>query len=211
MTSGVTTATSGSTLTSDFNTFLVMLTTQLQNQDPLNPMESSDFAVQLATFSGVEQQVQTNSLLQELVSQSAGLQIADLASWVGMEVRSTSPTYFSGAPVSLAFAAEEGADSAVLAVLDSDGTMLEQQSVDIGATQLDWSGSDDEGLEISAGLYHFRLYSYADGQLLGSSDAESYSLVTEARSTADGAVLVLKGGSEVESSAVTALRTPGES
>ena len=50
----------------DFNTFLVMLTTQLQNQDPLNPIESSDYAVQLATFSGVEQQVRTNQLLQEI-------------------------------------------------------------------------------------------------------------------------------------------------
>ena len=42
----------------DFQTFLKMLTTQIKNQDPLNPMEGSDFAVQLATFSGVEQQVQ---------------------------------------------------------------------------------------------------------------------------------------------------------
>lgn len=39
-------------ITSDFNTFLRMLTVQMQNQDPLKPIESSDFAVQLATFSG---------------------------------------------------------------------------------------------------------------------------------------------------------------
>ena len=46
-----------SALSSDFETFLRMLTTQLQNQDPLNPVDSADFAVQLATFSSVEQQV----------------------------------------------------------------------------------------------------------------------------------------------------------
>ena len=40
---------------SDFETFLKMLTVQMQNQDPLNPVESTDYAVQLATFSGVEQ------------------------------------------------------------------------------------------------------------------------------------------------------------
>lgn len=45
---------------SDFETFLKMLTTQIKNQDPLNPMEGTEFAVQLATFSGVEQQVMTN-------------------------------------------------------------------------------------------------------------------------------------------------------
>ena len=44
-----------------------MLTTQIKNQDPLNPMEGTEFAVQLATFSGVEQQVQTNQLLARLL------------------------------------------------------------------------------------------------------------------------------------------------
>lgn len=51
----------------DFTTFLTMLATQIKNQDPLNPMDGADFAVQLATFSGVEQQVQTNMLLQKII------------------------------------------------------------------------------------------------------------------------------------------------
>lgn len=56
-------------IASDFETFLRMLTTQLENQDPLEPVASQDLAVQLATFSGVEQQTQTNSLLEDLGSQ----------------------------------------------------------------------------------------------------------------------------------------------
>ena len=56
-------------ISSDFNTFLKMLTTQLKNQDPLNPMDNSEYAVQLATFSGVEQQVKTNTLLESLGAQ----------------------------------------------------------------------------------------------------------------------------------------------
>jgi flagellar basal-body rod modification protein FlgD len=59
-------------LTSDFETFLRMLTVQMKNQDPLNPIESSDFAVQLATFSGVEQQVKTNDLLTKLADSFGG-------------------------------------------------------------------------------------------------------------------------------------------
>jgi hypothetical protein len=58
------------TLGSDFETFLKMLTTQMKNQDPLNPVESSEYAVQLATFSSVEQQVLTNDLLTRLIGQS---------------------------------------------------------------------------------------------------------------------------------------------
>ena len=59
-------ASKGSVLSSDFETFLKMLTTQLENQDPLNPIDSTDYAVQLATFAGVEQQVLTNDLLESM-------------------------------------------------------------------------------------------------------------------------------------------------
>ncbi len=45
---------SSSNISADFETFLKMLTVQMQNQDPLNPVDSSDYATQLATFSGVE-------------------------------------------------------------------------------------------------------------------------------------------------------------
>ena len=51
---------------SDFDTFLKLLTTQMKNQDPLNPIDSTDYATQLATFSGVEQQTRTNQLLESL-------------------------------------------------------------------------------------------------------------------------------------------------
>ena len=60
---------SASVISSDFETFLKMLTAQMENQDPLNPMDSADYAVQLATFSSVEQQVLTNDLLQAMTLQ----------------------------------------------------------------------------------------------------------------------------------------------
>lgn len=80
----------------DFQTFLTMLTAQMQNQNPLEPIEASDFAAQLATFSGVEQQVQTNELLASLATQMG---LADLASWVGRDVLSPAPVQYNGAPL----------------------------------------------------------------------------------------------------------------
>ena len=74
-------------ISSDFQTFLRMMTAQMQNQDPLNPMEASDFAVQLATFSGVEQQVRSNDLLAGLSDQMSLMGVSQLAGWVGMEAR----------------------------------------------------------------------------------------------------------------------------
>ena len=67
------------TIDSDFETFLIMLTTQMKIQDPLNPIDSSDFAVQLATFSSVEQQVKTNDLLASLGQQLGFMGLSRLA------------------------------------------------------------------------------------------------------------------------------------
>lgn len=72
-------------LNSDFETFLKMLTVQMQNQDPLNPMDSSEYAMQLATFSGLEQQVLTNELLNSLIYLGSQTGVSGLADWIGLE------------------------------------------------------------------------------------------------------------------------------
>ena len=83
-------------ISSDFNTFLKMLTTQLKNQDPLNPMDNSEYAVQLATFSGVEQQVKTNTLLESLGTQLGLSGLSTYAGWVGKDARADMPVWYSG-------------------------------------------------------------------------------------------------------------------
>jgi flagellar basal-body rod modification protein FlgD len=62
------TAASSAKLTQDYNSFLKLLTTQMQNQDPLSPMESTEFTNQLVQFSQVEQQISQNTKLDKLVS-----------------------------------------------------------------------------------------------------------------------------------------------
>lgn len=102
-------------ITSDFNTFLRMLTVQMQNQDPLNPIDSADYAVQLATFSGVEQQVRTNQLLADLQSRFQQLGMAEMASWIGKEARSDAPILYEDTPVTLSPNPAVGSTRAVLA------------------------------------------------------------------------------------------------
>jgi hypothetical protein len=91
-------ATDQTVITADFETFLLMLTTQLKNQDPLNPMESTEYATQLATFSGVEQQVRTNELLETLTNGYATQGLGQLSGWIGMQATAEMPVAFSGAP-----------------------------------------------------------------------------------------------------------------
>src|SRR5580704_10517532 len=73
-------------IASNFTTFLQLLTTQLQNQDPLSPMDTNQFTQQLVEFAGVEQQMQTNSTLSTLVSLQQSAQTTQALSLVGATV-----------------------------------------------------------------------------------------------------------------------------
>jgi flagellar basal-body rod modification protein FlgD len=73
------------TLAGDFDDFLVLLTTQLQHQDPMDPMDSNQFTQQLVQFSGVEQQIKTNQNLETLASLTLMNHQSSLASYLGKD------------------------------------------------------------------------------------------------------------------------------
>ncbi|MDS1136115.1 flagellar hook assembly protein FlgD [Nitratireductor indicus] len=75
--------------TVDYQSFLRLLVAQMKNQDPTSPMESTDYVAQLATFSQVEQTVQTNSKLDQILQASA---LAQASSLVGREITSADGT-----------------------------------------------------------------------------------------------------------------------
>src|SRR3984885_14668409 len=98
-------------LAGNFDTFLKLLTTQLQNQDPLSPMDSNQFTQQLVAFSGVEQQINTNDNLQSLIALSLSQQASSAVNYIGHSVVMTGGkgavengavdwTYNLGAPAS---------------------------------------------------------------------------------------------------------------
>lgn len=196
-------------VSSDFETFLVMLTTQLENQDPLNPVESADFAVQLATFSGVEQQVQTNDLLESLSAQLGAGSVSQVAGWVGKEVRAPTSVQFAGDPVTIVPAPDKLADTAQLVVLDSKGNQVQRLDISVSDDAYVWTGTDANGFPLADGSYSFFVDSMADGQPIGRTQAEVYGRVVEAQVDGSQVSLVLDGGGKVPVEDVTALREPG--
>src|SRR5258708_3531997 len=76
-------------LSADFNNFLTLLTTQLKNQDPLSPMDSTQFTQQLVAFTGVEQQINTNTKLDQLIKLDKSSLMTSAASYIGTEVEAT--------------------------------------------------------------------------------------------------------------------------
>lgn len=198
-----------SALTSDFDTFLRMLTVQIQNQDPLNPIESTEFAVQLATFAGVEQQIRTNDQLAGLSAQLGLSTMSQLAGWIGMEARISGPAQFDGAPITLSPNPPALAESAQLIVLDAAGTEVQRLPIPVSNAEIDWAGTDTAGTPLPNGPYSFRLESFADGASLGVQQVDHYALVHEAQGDGAGGVrLVFAGGLTVDAATATALRRP---
>jgi flagellar basal-body rod modification protein FlgD len=195
-------------ISADFDTFLKMLTTQLKNQDPLKPIDSADYAVQLATFSGVEQQVKTNELLANLGAQFGVLGMSQLAAWVGQEARAAGPVWMDGDAVTLAPEPKIGADRAILVVRDAAGTMVSREDMPASATAYEWFGADIEGNPLPTGKYSLTMESYSGDRLLATTPVQAYSRIMEARNGPLGTTLILEGGIEVAAKDITALRVP---
>lgn len=189
-------------ISSDFETFLKMLTAQIQNQDPLNPMDSSDYAVQLATFSSVEQQVLTNDLLREM---GGGGTLAGYADWIGKEAAQRGPVAFEGRPVDLALDIPAGAASTELQVSTLAGDRLSSTPVDTTATALTWDGSGPAGA-LPTGPYVVETVSrMADGGIERRA-VRSHARIDEVRLGPGGAELVLASGAVLRPDEVEALR-----
>ena len=196
------------TLNSDFETFLKMLTVQMQNQDPLNPIESSEYAVQLATFSSVEQQVLTNDLLTALDNRMGMMGMAQLSGWVGMEATASTPIAFTGPSQTLRVSLPNGADRAEMVVHDASGEEVMRRAVPAGVTTLEFDGLQPDGRLLPFGTYKVEVESCWGVLPLGAVPAETHGLVVEAQNRNGETLLVMQSGQTVPASDVTSLRDP---
>ncbi|SNT68491.1 flagellar hook capping FlgD N-terminal domain-containing protein [Paracoccus seriniphilus] len=203
-TTAATTSTSA-TSTADFDTFLQMLTAQLKNQDPLNPMEGTEFAVQLATFSGVEQQTRTNQLLEEMLAHTSG-DLGQMAQWIGKQARTTQPVWFGDSSLTLEVTPDPSADSVLLVTRNAAGTEISREEIGPGSGQIEWFGRDGKGDRLPKGQYSFETISIRNDEVIGIDPASAYGRVVEAQLGPQGTEVILEGGSVVLADEVTALR-----
>lgn len=199
-------ASSSTVISSDFETFLKMLTAQAKYQDPLEPIDSSEYASQLAQFSSVEQQVQTNDLLTAMSAQLGISDMAQYAGWIGMEARNTGPAHFDGQPITLLPSPASVADQAFLVVSDAFGREVQRMAIPATDDPVVWAGVSDDGVPFESGAYSFSVESNANGQLVDTTAAEVYSRVTETRVENGQTLLILEGGIRVQAGDITALR-----
>lgn len=165
---------SGSTATANANVqaavsalgsdvFLRLLVTQLQSQDPTNPVKNEDFVAQLAQFSTLEQTTNTNGFLQQLIGQNTQRTQLDLVNLIGRTVVSQGDTVSVGKddqPI-LAYALSGTASRVTIEVLDQNGevirTLSSTEPESQGTHQVQWDGLDESGDRVPEGAYQFRV------------------------------------------------------
>ncbi|MFT6143593.1 MAG: flagellar basal-body rod modification protein FlgD [Myxococcota bacterium] len=140
--------------------FLNLLTTQLQNQDPANPMSNEDFIAQLAQFTSVEQLMGMRELMQEQTFGIAALNSSSMANLLGTEVTAASDRFsYSGeGDHALHFEASSAASSVTVRVMDETGNVvdtIEVGSVSAGEGTVNWDGLGIDGNRLPEGEYSF--------------------------------------------------------
>jgi flagellar basal-body rod modification protein FlgD len=147
-TSASTSANAAASLASNFDTFLTILTAQIQNQDPLEPMDSSKFTEQLVQFSGVEQQIKSNSQLETLVKATNSNAGAALSGYLGQQAEIDSAgAQFNGDTVHWRYALPSDAAKATITVTDAVGKVLYSKTGETaeGSHDFEWNGELNSG------------------------------------------------------------------
>lgn len=148
-------------LAEDFDDFLVLLTTQLQNQDPLSPMDTTEFTNQLVAFAGVEQQINTNQKLDDLVALELSGAFSNALNYVGLNVNyiSNEFSYDGSSSNRIAYAFEGEAVSSKVSIYNEAGDMVFQTegTINPGANEFFWDGTMTNGLKAPAGTYDVKI------------------------------------------------------
>lgn len=148
-------------LNQDFDQFLKLLTTQLQNQDPLSPMDSAEFTNQLVQFSNVEQSIRTNSFLEKLLTMQTLNLTALGVSFIGKDVEVAGKFFQADGtnPVSMSYEMPADAAEGTISILDKDGNVVFTQAADTtaGRHNFTWDGKDSSGNLVPAGKYEIRI------------------------------------------------------
>jgi flagellar basal-body rod modification protein FlgD len=155
-------------ITSNFNDFLSLLMTQLQNQDPTAPMDTNQFTSQLVQFTSVEQQINTNTALNTLIQATQTGNLLNTTSLVGQTVQvSGSQMSLQNGQGSIDFTGTAGTPVNI-GVYASSGALLDTATVapTSGTNSWTWNGQDQNGVQQPDGAYKVMVQSAADGSAI---------------------------------------------
>ena len=191
-------------------TFLKLLTTQLQNQDPLAPTDTNQFTQQLVMYSQVEQQIETNKKLDKITGLMGNTQIQSALSTVGSYVQypGNSFKYDGNGSYNVDYNLPSAAASSTITVTDANGNQVYSTTTSTSGTTAGdntyvWNGTTDQGITAPSGTYNVAVTAQdASGNPI-SPTVSVWGLVTQVQATGTDINLLLSGGKTVSFSNVS--------
>jgi flagellar basal-body rod modification protein FlgD len=140
----------------NIETFLTLLTTQLQNQDPLDPLDSNEFTQQLIQFAEIEQAIKVNDNLEAQLAVEVTSMMADLSNYIGKTIESVgSDGQLTDGAMTFSYTLNKEADSSTIVITDEAGLPVYSTSGETlaGVHEFTWDGVDSNGLQLPDGVY----------------------------------------------------------
>ncbi|GGB74379.1 flagellar hook assembly protein FlgD [Blastomonas aquatica] len=147
-------------LNANFDMFLKLLTTQMQNQDPLDPMETSEYTQQLVQYSAVEQSIQQTSTLKDILASLSTQDLAQSANFLGTYAMFDSATAGMSAttPADWSWEASRAVETLSATITNASGQVVETRVLDAArAGNFRWDGSLSNGRTAPDGSYTLAL------------------------------------------------------
>ena len=206
-------ATDRVSIADNFDTFLSLLTTQLKNQNPLEPLDMNQFTEQLVAFTEVEQTVKQNDNLEKLIQLSAANAVTNVVGFLGSEVTISGKTaQLSGGSATWSYDIQGNANNVNFSVLNSSGVPIYTVGggAASGQSSFVWNGQTDSGVQAPDGSYTLSI-SAVD------SNGTAVNVATEVSGVVDGVdfngsePVLIVGGKEVKLDEIDSVRRPGAS
>lgn len=140
----------------DFNTFLTLLTTQIKNQSPTDPLDTNQMTSQLVQFASVEQQISMNQNLQRMLALEQASQLTASAPLIGRNVEvEAEQISLQGGVGTLKLPAAGASQTALVTIRGSGNRIIRQETVQLGNAPKTWSwnGKDSENVSQPDGAY----------------------------------------------------------
>ena len=195
--SATTTAQPRNSIAASFDSFLQLLTAQLAHQDPLSPLDATQFTNQLVQFSSVEQAIQTNRQLEQLTGLIESGTLTSALGFIGLDVAFSADRLRLGADggATIDYSLPQAADQVAITVRDAKGAVVHQGTGPAGAGSQSyaWDGRKADGVRAEAELYRVEIRATdSSGRPLVVS-REAQGRVEAIESDADGLRLVIGG------------------
>jgi flagellar basal-body rod modification protein FlgD len=224
---GINNASTGSSKTSmsalgdTFDSFLILLTQQMKNQDPLKPMDATQFTTQLVQFTQVEQQIRQNQNLEAMIVLQHSTLVSSMTSYLGKTVDTKGESVYltESGNADISYTLPEGVATVEMSILDSTGNVLRKVTLDKttetskGAHVYSWDGKNTGGIRMTEGSYsvQFRALDTA-GNAAKSANGVPVTVSTTSSGKVtnvgivDGQIILTVGGAKIPLAEVGSIR-----